>query len=253
MRNVTIFAAMLIGAAAANAAPAVWESNYGTTIVGGDDATVSGVALGFAFPIFGTSYNSVEASTNGFISFAPGNGAGCCSGASSDLVARSPRLAAQWFDIVGDVRLNTDVAGRAVFTWTGGEYAYGGTFTAQAQLFSDGRMILGFDGPSIPTGHSVLTGLSIGNGATDPGGRDLSGGSFSAGTTFYEVFSPGTFDLNQTNLFINPRAGGGFDVSSIAPAVTGVVPEPASWALLTVGFGLAGSVLRRRRDRGLAA
>lgn len=243
MQKLIIFTAALLGTAAAHAAPAVWENNYGAVIVTGDDSIVSGVGLGFAFPIFGTSYTSVEAATNGFISFAPGNGSGCCSGNSSDLVGRFPRLAVHWFDLVGDVRLNTDVAGRAVFTWTGAEFSAGGQYTAQAQLFSDGRMILGFDGPSIPFAHSSLTGLSDAPGV-DPGGTDLSAGSFSAGNTFYEVFAPQTFDLNQSNLFITPTAGGGFDVSRLA---AGSVPEPASWALLTIGFGLAGAALRRRR------
>ena len=34
------------------------------------------------------------------------------------------------------------------------------------------------------------------------------------------------------------------------PAVTGAVPEPASWALLVGGFGLAGGAMRRRRVVG---
>lgn len=30
--------------------------------------------------------------------------------------------------------------------------------------------------------------------------------------------------------------------------VVGVVPEPGTWALLILGFGFAGAVLRRRRS-----
>jgi hypothetical protein len=30
-------------------------------------------------------------------------------------------------------------------------------------------------------------------------------------------------------------------------------PEPAAWSLMTIGFGCAGAILRRRRDEGLAA
>ena len=251
MRNFTIFAAMLLGAAAANAAPAVWESDFGPSFLVGDDYAGT-VALGFAFPLFGTNHTSVEASTNGFLSFGPGNGTGCCSGNAFALLSGSPRIAVEWLDIVPFVHLNTAVAGRAVFTWAGTEYGSANMITAQAQLFSDGRIILGFDGPAVPF-HDTLTGVSIGGGATDPGSTDLNAGAFISGNSFYQLFGAGTFDLNQSNLFINPRVGGGFDVSSIAPAVTGAVPEPASWALLTVGFGLAGSALRRRRDRGLAA
>lgn len=251
MRKFTIFTAMLLGAAAANATPAMWESNYGTTFLSGDDNYTS-TALGFAFPIFGSTFTSAEVSTNGFLSFGPGNGTGCCSGDVGGLLAFSPRIAVEWLDLVTFVNINTAVSGRAVITWTGSEYGYGGAFTAQAQLFSDGRIILGFDGPLVPA-HQALTGLSEGAGAVDPGGSDLNGGDFNSGNTFYQLFGAGTFDLNQGNLFINPRAGGGFHISSVAPAVTGGVPEPTSWALLTLGFGLAGSALRRRRDRGIAA
>ncbi|MDB5423700.1 MAG: hypothetical protein JWQ29_1116, partial [Phenylobacterium sp.] len=31
------------------------------------------------------------------------------------------------------------------------------------------------------------------------------------------------------------------------------VPEPASWALMILGFGMAGGMLRRRERRGAAA
>ena len=36
-------------------------------------------------------------------------------------------------------------------------------------------------------------------------------------------------------------------------ASAGGVPEPASWALMIAGFGLAGAQLRRRRTAAVAA
>ena len=42
----------------------------------------------------------------------------------------------------------------------------------------------------------------------------------------------------------SPLGGGGLDVG----AVGGAVPEPATWAVMILGFGLAGSALRRRRE-----
>jgi hypothetical protein len=44
----------------------------------------------------------------------------------------------------------------------------------------------------------------------------------------------------------NANGGGNFD------AITGVVPEPGAWALMILGFGGAGAMLRRRRTRGAA-
>lgn len=39
----------------------------------------------------------------------------------------------------------------------------------------------------------------------------------------------------------------GIDNFSLAATPAGVVPEPATWAMMIVGFGLAGSAVRRRR------
>jgi hypothetical protein len=65
----------------------------------------------------------------------------------------------------------------------------------------------------------------------------------------------GGFDLSQYNYVTNPGApssyiysiSGGLNVASIDVDVSGAVPEPATWAMMIVGFGLAGSALRRRR------
>lgn len=46
---------------------------------------------------------------------------------------------------------------------------------------------------------------------------------------------------------------GSTGVLAYSAGVTGAVPEPASWALMVSGFGLAGALLRRRRTSELAA
>lgn len=48
----------------------------------------------------------------------------------------------------------------------------------------------------------------------------------------------------------------GFDVDAVAainyidtrPPVTGAIPEPATWAMMILGFGMAGATIRRRRS-----
>jgi len=43
-------------------------------------------------------------------------------------------------------------------------------------------------------------------------------------------------------------------VTSVVSKVTGsAVPEPATWAMMIVGFGVVGSTLRAARGRRLAA
>lgn len=54
-------------------------SSTGTLGPSGDDRTMT-VSLGFDFEFYGTLYDSVVISTNGFISFNAGVGTGCCSG-----------------------------------------------------------------------------------------------------------------------------------------------------------------------------
>ena len=247
-----ILASLLLGAAAATATPAIWESDFGTAIVSGDDNTTT-ANFGFAFPLFGASYSTFEASTNGFISVGGSNGQGCCTGfaggsGSGGLLDGAARIAPQWLDLVDTVYLNTAVAGRAVITWQGFEY-YDPTvtITTQAQLFDTGRIVFGYDGPSIPTQHPSLTGVSIGGNATNPGASSLLGARFSTGNvqTVYQEFAPGTFNLNGTNVVMTPNSAGGLNV--------GAVPEPASWALMVAGFGLVGGAVRPpcRRRRGL--
>jgi hypothetical protein len=44
----------------------------------------------------------------------------------------------------------------------------------------------------------------------------------------------------------------GFEFEGIAGDVTSAAPEPAAWALMITGFGLAGATLRQRRSRVVA-
>ena len=60
------------------------------------------------------------------------------------------------------------------------------------------------------------------------------------------IFKLGTFALSTTAQNNNPRP---FDNYSVTISAVNAVPEPASWALMIAGFGLAGGVLRTRRAR----
>lgn len=72
----------------------------------------------------------------------------------------------------------------------------------------------------------------------------------SAGITAQFVTAGGKQELIITGSG-GPAASYGGTVN-FAPRLAGGVPEPASWALMIVGFGSAGALLRRRR-RGLFA
>lgn len=243
-------AAVMATSAGAVTSP-VFETNYGTALVGGDDSVAAGT-LPFAFTLFGQSYTDFQISTNGFVSLGGGNGTGCCSGDVASFLSGAARIAPEWFDIVGTGYLNSDQADRAVFTWVGGEYSSGGSYAAQAQLFANGTIVFGYSGDSVPASHNVLTGISAGGGAADPGETEFTDGPFSTGSSraVYDFASAGTFDLNGRNVFFTPDGQGGYTVSN-TPAVAGV-PEPATWAMMIAGFFGAGTVLRARRTRQVA-
>lgn len=93
-------------------------------------------------------------------------------------------------------------------------------------------------------------------GAADLGGNPLtatiSGDSLSLVVPLALLPSTG-FKPNQYAFNIWPRNGGdpanNFQISDFAPdnANLAAVPEPATWAVMILGLGLAGGVLRRRR------
>ena len=89
------------------------------------------------------------------------------------------------------------------------------------------------------TGNSFRNAIVLGPEINIYNGQALSGDAYAGGTALFSN-SPysgycetnGTCDLN-------------FRVSSFTPS--GAVPEPASWALMIVGFGLTGGAMRRRK------
>lgn len=60
----------------------------------------------------------------------------------------------------------------------------------------------------------------------------------------------GTGDVETIRLAATVPGNGGVFFDDVS--VSGVVPEPATWALMIGGFGLAGALLRRRRAMATA-
>jgi hypothetical protein len=82
---------------------------------------------------------------------------------------------------------------------------------------------------SLPTGPEVLATL-------------FNTGNTSIFSGFHLLFgnSPGAFSVSEIG--VPDQAIASFGVLTVDP-----VPEPASWAMLILGFGLLGAVMRRRR------
>ncbi len=97
----------------------------------------------------------------------------------------------------------------------------------------------------VSDGNSYFSGPSL-----NPGGLNhVFSASYGGGDTSGLVtFAPG----NYTYVGFEDLPGGGDldyeDIEFVFESIRGgVIPEPASWALLTAGFGLVGSSARRRR------
>ncbi len=119
--------------------------------------------------------------------------------------------------------------------------------------------VLGGDLPNVGGIERTLdvcfkTGGGAGNCNGGGGGGVLLGGS-QAGTlalTFGGIIS--SVDLSDFHVryqsWSNPELGvsGGSGVGDATSITTGVVPEPATWAMLIAGFGMVGMTMRKRRS-----
>ena len=73
-----------------------------------------------------------------------------------------------------------------------------------------------------------------------------SGAMFQTFTSTYEVLTGG-----PVTLAFSQNAGGDEFRGSIIDSISiAAVPEPATWALMLLGFGVVGSAIRRRRRQG---
>jgi hypothetical protein len=155
------------------------------------------------------------------------------------------------------LRLNPDVGGGTVGTNVDGSYSYGsggapaivgaaylnnrpGVTTTRFYVLDAARNQLAVVNPpnngtlTIPV---ALSGLTLASGA--PTGFDISGATGTAFVAFGgELFTLG-LSTGQANL-VGSFGTGVTDISSLS------VPEPASWAMMIAGFGMAGAAMRRR-------
>ena len=116
----------------------------------------------------------------------------------------------------------------------------------------------------------TFTDNQCGDLVTNPEGIDLqlrfslaAGSTFTlAGYLFADDFYDGTADFYHTAKMTGITVSQGASLVSASgtlvdlgggnygyPAVTGGVPEPATWALFILGFGLVGAAMRRRQTR----
>ena len=87
---------------------------------------------------------------------------------------------------------------------------------------------------------NVVPGVTFVNLANGNQELPQTNGVFSASGNAGEIFNSITLTSGQNS----------FEIDNVA---VGVVPEPATWAMMIIGFGAAGSMIRRRRAVALTA
>jgi hypothetical protein len=124
-------------------------------------------------------------------------------------------------------------------------------YTGLIDLFGGGY--LGFINPTTNAfGQEFGNGANFDQGAPDGQGHALIAGS--DGITFVDYRASHDITHPDYTTFV-PGFGGIDDIAPLAGAgsITGPgIPEPATWAMMLVGFGALGAALRRRRGRAFA-
>ena len=269
---------LLAAVAMTFAAPALATSpvapgftNVGT-VTRCDDCATGFISTPFALNFFGGTYNGFYISNNGYITFQSGQGTYTPLGLGASYSGQP--IVAPFFADVDTRPANGGTVDYGTGTYAG-HSAYGvtwnsvGYFSNQTNLLNTFQLLL-TDRSDVAAGDFDIyfnygdinweTGAASG-GSGGFGGTPAAAG-FNSGTgTFYQL--PGSlqthsFENNGSNPLINQTndnvAGQYlFGVRSGQIIVGGAVPEPATWAMMLVGFGAIGASMRRSRRSRAAA
>jgi hypothetical protein len=215
-----------------------------------DDAAVP-VALGMNFNFYGATYTSAYLSSNGVIMF----GAPDASYSNFDLAAAQFRGGPAIFTYWDDLLTMSDPA-RGVYYQTIGTTPGSRQFVVQeiANSYSSGGASINFQTVLDEASGDILvryTQTVFGNDGFDHGASATVGiqGDLSQGQVVQWSHNQAVLQDNQSICFTANANGA---CNAIVDQIPGV-PEPSTWAMLILGFGAAGAMVRRAKAVPAAA
>ena len=214
--------------------PGTFFNGFANNIGAGDD-TVTTVALPFSFSHPGGSTSSLDVCSNGRVWLVPNSSGASYSPTVFDFLNDPTCIAPLWADWYppgapagGGVFADPDPSNNSFcITWSNVPMYPGvGLNTMQLALFSDGTFEFRYQSVvnNASTGGDAIVGYTTGNGATDPGGIDISAAlPFDSGLSA----TPLTLDAAAGSL---PRIGTTFTMN------TGAIPSgtPLGFMLLSL-------------------
>lgn len=225
----------------------------GTRVLTGvDDSTVQ-VSLGMDFNFYGATYTSAYLSSNGVIMFGGPNAAYTNFDLTSGQFSGGPAIFTFWDDLI--TYTDTD-ATRGVYYETIGTTPGSRKFVVQqvANRFSIGGASINFQTVLDEASGDILvryTQTAFGFDNFDHGASATVGiqGLHSLGQTVQWSHNQAALQDNQSICFT--RSGDAACNAIVDPVAA--VPEPATWAMMILGFGGAGAVIRLRKNAPISA
>jgi hypothetical protein len=216
----------------------------GTKVLGGvDDSTVH-VSLGMDFDFYGTTYTSAYLSSNGVIMFGGPNAAYTNTDLTTSQFSGGPAIFTYWDDLV----TFSDPA-RGVYYETIGTTPGSRKFVVQqiANSYLVGGASINFQTVLDEASGDILmryTQTVFGNTGFDHGASATVGiqGAQSLGQVVQWSYNQSILQDNQSICF---TTNGNAACNAIVD--TPAVPEPTTWALMILGFGGAGAMIRRAK------
>jgi len=200
-----------------------------------------------------TTYTSSAAFNAALASFTP-TVENFSSGSAGQTIASGGSFNGNTYTTSGNPSLDGTIITNQFNSFTG--LSLGGNQSGSAQFFFSGdHVTVTFAAPVFAVGAFFNVNADSGNFGVTVGGDTASADSATYDTSTF-VFAGLVSDTSfNSATFFSSDGGAGtasFNIPEIISVAAGV-PEPASWAMMLMGFGGLGAVLRRRRPPAVTA